>query len=55
MSHAAVFRTCQIPDRSGLPSAVRGMAVAAGPCAAPPAAWAAERLNEREQRREDEA
>src|SRR6476646_3337069 len=25
MSHAAVFITCQIPDKSGLPSAVRGI------------------------------
>src|SRR3970040_358940 len=31
MSHAAVFIACQIPDKSGLPSGVRGMP--AGPCA----------------------
>src|SRR5687767_3202552 len=29
MSHAAVLTTCQMPERSGLPSAVRGMAPAA--------------------------
>ena len=37
MSHAAVLSTCQMPDRSGLPSAVRGTA-ADCPCAASPAA-----------------
>src|SRR5206468_2058307 len=36
MSHAAVFMACQIPDRSGLPSRVRGIAVAAGAWATPP-------------------
>jgi hypothetical protein len=30
MSHAAVFITCQIPERSGLPSVVRAMAAGAG-------------------------
>src|SRR5262245_5276137 len=35
ISHAAELTTCQIPDRSGLPSAARGMpwADAAGACA----------------------
>src|SRR6266850_3460206 len=31
MSNAAEFMTCQIPDRSGLPSAVRGMDADAWP------------------------
>src|SRR5918911_1340911 len=31
MSHTAVFITCQMPDRSGLPSAVRGRRGGAAP------------------------
>src|SRR5712691_4801262 len=35
MSHAAVFMTCQMPLKSGLPSGVRGTAWLVGVC--PPA------------------
>jgi hypothetical protein len=36
----ALFKTCQIPDRSGLPSLVRGMLAVRDVCVSSLAAWA---------------